>query len=222
MTERPTRSPWPSRRDRETERMDKREALLQAAVRSFNEKGFHATSLDDVAASMNVTKPTIYYYLGNKDEILFECVRRGLVSIREIICSVEETGGTGYERFRALLLGYARIMTEDFGMCITRTADHELSPESRARFRALKREIDATIRRVVEEGIADGSIVPGDPRIMTFVATGALNWIARWYDPSGPMSAEEVAQSCVETILRGFRPGTIAMEGTKNADTGSI
>ena len=204
-SERVTRSPWPTRQERETERSDKREALLHAAVRSFNEKGFHATSLDDVAASMNVTKPTIYYYLGNKDEILFECVRRGLTALREIIQSVEQAGGTGFERFRALLLGYARIMTDDFGMCITRTADHELSPESRAKFRALKNEIDQTIRRVVEEGIADGSIAPGDPKIITFVATGALNWIARWYNPAGPMSSEEVAEVCVDTLINGFR-----------------
>lgn len=206
MVERAARSPWPSRKEREIERVDKREALLHAAVRSFNDKGFHATSLDDVAASMNVTKPTIYYYLGNKDEILFECVRRGLTNIREIIQTVEEAGGTGFERFRALMLGYARIMTEDFGMCITRTADHELSPESRAKFRALKREIDDTIRRVVEEGMADGSIRPGDPKIVTFVATGSLNWIARWYDPAGNMSAEEVARSCVDTLIEGFAP----------------
>lgn len=206
MVERAARSPWPSRKEREIERVDKREALLHAAVRSFNDKGFHATSLDDVAASMNVTKPTIYYYLGNKDEILFECVRRGLTNIREIIQKVEEAGGTGFERFRALMLGYARIMTEDFGMCITRTADHELSPESRAKFRALKREIDDTIRRVVEEGMADGSIRPGDPKIVTFVATGALNRIARWYDPAGNMSAEEVARSCVDTLIEGLAP----------------
>lgn len=206
MVERAARSPWPSRKERASERMDKREALLHAAVRSFNDKGFHATSLDDVAASMNVTKPTIYYYLGNKDEILFECVRRGLTNIREIIQAVESAGGTGFERFRALMLGYARIMTEDFGMCITRTADHELSPESRAKFRALKREIDETIRRVVEEGMADGSIRPDDPKIVTFVATGALNWIARWYDPGGAMSAEEVARSCVDALIKGFAP----------------
>src|SRR5690606_4207252 len=115
--------------------------------------------------------------------------------------------------------GYARIMTEDFGMCVTRTADHELSDESRARFRALKREIDDTIRSVVEEGMADGSIAPGDAKIVTFVATGALNWIARWYDPKGSMSAEEIARSCVETLIDGFKPRDVAGLQRADADT---
>lgn len=200
------RSPWLKASDREKERLEKRDALLSAAVRSFNERGFHATSLDDVAASLNVTKPTIYYYFANKDEILFECVRLGLEGIRQIAESVENSGGSGMDRLKALMRGYAVIMTKDFGMCVTRTADHELSAESRSRFRALKREIDMTVRQVVEGGMADGSIVSGDSRLMTFTLSGALNWIARWYEPTGSLTAEQIADATVETLVQGLAP----------------
>lgn len=197
---------WPSVEDRERERREKREAVLHAAVRSFNEKGFHATSLDDVANALNVTKPTIYHYFANKDEILFECVRRGLDSIRHAAEAVESEGGGGLERLRRLMRDYAIIMTRDFGMCVTRTADHELSGDSRAKFRALKREIDQTVRRVVEQGMADGSIAGGDPRLVTFTLTGALNWIAHWYDPKGTLGAEDVADAAVATLVGGLAP----------------
>lgn len=197
---------WPSVEDRERERREKREAVLHAAVRSFNEKGFHATSLDDVANALNVTKPTIYHYFANKDEILFECVRRGLDSIRHAAEAVESEGGGGLERLRRLMRDYAIIMTRDFGMCVTRTADHELSGDSRAKFRALKREIDQTVRRVVEQGMADGSIAGGDPRLVTFTLTGALNWIAHWYDPRGTLGAEDVADAAVATLVGGLAP----------------
>lgn len=200
------RSPWPSAGERERLRKDKREALLGAAVRSFNEHGFHATSLEDVAATLNVSKPTIYYYLGSKDEILFECVRRGLHSIRDAAETVEKAGGTGLERLQALMRNYAEIMTGDFGMCVTRTADHELSFESRAGFRALKREIDQTVRRVLRDGMADGSIALGDVAMMAFTVTGALNWIARWYDPAGRLPAAEVARSCTDILVNGIAP----------------
>lgn len=206
MTANVQRSPWLKAADREKERLEKRDALLGAAVRSFNERGFHATSLDDVAASLNVTKPTIYYYFANKDEILFECVRLGLEGIREIADAVESSGGSGLDRLKALMRGYAVIMTKDFGMCVTRTADHELSAESRAKFRALKREIDQTVRQVVEDGIADGSIASGDSRLMTFTLSGALNWVARWYEPTGSLTAEQIADATVETLVRGLAP----------------
>src|SRR3546814_2246117 len=61
-------SPFRTVREREVERAEKRQAVLVAAVRMFNERGFHATSLDDVAASLGVTKPVIYHYLGNRSE----------------------------------------------------------------------------------------------------------------------------------------------------------
>jgi hypothetical protein len=51
--------------------------VLRAAVQMFNEKGFHQTSLDDVAARLGISKPTIYHYLGNKDQVLLECVTAG-------------------------------------------------------------------------------------------------------------------------------------------------
>jgi len=200
----PAKALWPSADERERERREKREAVLRAAVRCFNEKGFHATSLDDVANALNVTKPTIYHYFGSKDEILFECVRRGLESIREAASAVVSERGGGLERLKRLMRDYAITMTKDFGMCVTRTADHELSGDSRTKFRALKREIDQTVRKVVEQGMADGTLAQGDPRLVTFTLTGALNWIARWYDPNGPLTSQEVADGTVATLVAGL------------------
>lgn len=197
-------SPWSTPQERAREREQKREAVLSTAVTFFNMKGFHATSLDDVALALNVTKPTIYHYFANKDEVLFECVRRGLESIRETSAKAAARGGTGRERLRAMLIDYALVMTKDFGICVSRTQDTQLSPESRARFRALKREIDTTVRNVIEEGIADGSLAAVDSRLATFTATGALNWIAHWYDPKGKMSARSVAEGAVAQLLTGL------------------
>jgi AcrR family transcriptional regulator len=201
-------SPWPRRQQRDAGRDLKREAVLRVAVEFFNDKGFHATSLDDVADALNVTKPTIYHYFSSKDDILLACVRRGVESIRQAGAAVEERGGSGIERLKAHMRSYAIVMTSDFGMCVTRTADHELSKESRARFRALKRETDLTLRAVVEDGMRDGSIAPGDPRLVTFTLAGALNWIARWYDPRGSLSPQAIADGAVATLVDGLAPRT--------------
>src|ERR1700741_4448445 len=71
-------SPFRTQAERAVEREQKREAVLRAAVRMFNSQGFHATSLDDVAASLGVSKPTIYHYLGAKDQVLLECLTYGV------------------------------------------------------------------------------------------------------------------------------------------------
>ena len=74
-------SPWRSRRQRQPERHAKTEAVLQAAARLFYRRGFHGTSLDDIARSLGVSKPTLYYYVASKEQILFACVERGVAQL---------------------------------------------------------------------------------------------------------------------------------------------
>lgn len=202
----PVASPFPDRRQRAADRAAKREAVLRAAVRMFNERGFHATSLDDVAASLGVSKPTIYHYLGNKDQVLLECVSSGVAKLREAADAARGLPGRGIDRLRDFLVRYARINMDDFGRCVVRTGDEALSPDSALRFRALKREIDDAMRGLIEEGRADGSIATDDAKLLAFTLAGALNWPARWYDPAGPLDADTVAARMVDMLLAGVAP----------------
>ncbi|WP_076532218.1 TetR/AcrR family transcriptional regulator [Gemmobacter megaterium] len=203
---RPTASPWPNSDMREGERAAKRDAVLRTAARFFNQRGYHATSLDDVAAALNVTKPTIYHYFANKDEILYECTRRGLDEIAAIARSTAGQNGTAADRLRQMLTAYALIMLDDFGICVSRTQDHLLSPESRRGFRALKREIDLLVRQVIAEGVADGSLAVPDVRMAAFTAGVALNGLGTWFRPDGPVGAEETARLTVAVLMNGMCP----------------
>ncbi|WP_342640309.1 TetR/AcrR family transcriptional regulator [Rhodoligotrophos ferricapiens] len=177
-----------------------------AAVRMFNERGFHATSLDEVAASLGVSKPTIYHYLGNKDQVLLECLTRGLEHLRRAAEEARARPGSGLERLRAFLRRYAEINMSDFGRCVIRTDGNALSPESGERFRLLKRQIDAAMRGLIEEGIADGSIRPTDTRLAAFVLAGALNWPSHWFREDGEMPAQELAERMVDLLTSGLAP----------------
>src|SRR5215472_17943922 len=79
----PPASPWRASRERQHDREVKREAVIRAAAHAFNLKGYHNTSLDDIAAALEVTKPTVYYYVTNKEQLLFECFVAGVEQIRE-------------------------------------------------------------------------------------------------------------------------------------------
>ena len=200
-------SPFRTAKERQDEREQKREAVLRAAVRMFNAQGFHATSLDDVAASLGVSKPTIYHYLGNKDQVLFECVTRGIEQLNEAAAAARAAPGTGLDRLRSFLRLYAEIIMDDFGRCVIRTADEALSPDSATRFRALKGEIDDALRMMISAGVADGSIQAPDIRLTAFTLAGALNWPARWYRADGDgMSPDAVASQMVDILTNGLAP----------------
>ncbi|ODS59905.1 MAG: TetR family transcriptional regulator [Acidovorax sp. SCN 65-108] len=199
----PAASPWAPVSHRERQREAKRNAVLQAAAQLFNERGFHATSLDDIAARLNVTKPTLYYYVKNKDEILLQCVGKGLAMMLEGIDASRAAGGKAIDQLMTCMQVYARIVTMDFGMCLIRVGDEQVPPESRKELRRLKSAIDQEFRRLVAEGVAEGSIQPCDPKITAFVIAGALSWIGRWYQPGGEYTAEQVAQQCIATLCDG-------------------
>lgn len=196
-------SPWAPVSHREQQREAKRNAVLQAAAQLFNERGFHATSLDDIAARLNVTKPTLYYYVKNKDEILLQCVSKGLEMMLEGIDASRAAGGKAIDQLMTCMQVYARIVTQDFGMCLIRVGDEQLPPDSRKELRRLKSAIDQEFRRLVAEGVAEGSLQPCDPKMTAFVIAGALSWIGRWYQPGGEYTPEQVAQQCIATLCDG-------------------
>jgi AcrR family transcriptional regulator len=196
-------SPWASPADREQQREAKRNAVLQAAAQLFNERGFHATSLDDIAARLNVSKPTLYYYVKNKDEILLQCVGKGLTMTLDGIEASRRAGGKAIDQLRACMEVYARIVTMDFGMCLIRVGDEQVPPESRKELRRLKSAIDQEFRRLVAAGVEEGSVAPCDPKMTAFVIAGALSWIGRWYQPGGAYSPEDIAQQCIRTLCEG-------------------
>lgn len=199
-------TPFRTAQQKESERTLKRNAVLRAAVQMFNKQGFHATSLDDVASSLGITKPTIYHYLGNKDQVLLECLTIGLQQLLDAADVARSMPGTGIERLKHFLHRYAQINMEDFGRCVIRTGDEALSRVSAIRYRELKRDIDNAMRSLIVDAIADDSIAPGDPKLIAFTLAGALNWPARWHDPDGALSAPQISEQMVEILANGLAP----------------
>ena len=197
-------SPWSRPLDRDQERAIKRDAVLRAAAQLFNEFGYHETSLAMVAERLQVTKPTLYYYIKNKEEILFECVRLGLELLRSAIADAAASGGTALDKLKAAMHEYAMIVTRDFCMCLIRVGEDPLAPTGRKKLRCLKAELDHEFRALIEQGIAEGSLAPCDPKLAAFTLAGALSWIGRWYDPKGPLSAEQVARDSTAVLMNGL------------------
>lgn len=197
-------TPFQTRADREREA--KRQAVLVAAVRMFNERGFRETSLDEVAASLGVTKPVLYHYFGNKDQILFACIDAGLAQLRPAAAAARALPGTGLDRLKAFLIDYAELNMTDFGRIFVLTRPETLSAESGARFRAFKREIDDNLRELIAAAAADGSAITDDIKLTAFALAGALNWPARWYQERGERTASDIARALVATLCTGLEP----------------
>lgn len=206
-------SHWKAFASRRRDPATKREAVLQTAAQLFLEKSFGRTSLKDVADRLNITKPALYHYFRNKEQILLGCYRLGTGMIEEILNEIAAQCGTGLEKVEAFIYSYANVMTINFGRCVMRLDEGDLSSDALAEVRTYKRKIDRRLRVFIQEGIADGSIAPCDAKIAAFAIAGAVNWICQWYEPEGSLSAEQIASEFARTLTRGLarirRPGRV-------------
>jgi len=204
-------SPWEPADKRAQQREVKRNAVLQTAAQLFNERGFHATSLDDIAERLNVSKPTLYYYVENKDQILLECVKTALDLMQAGIGEVRAAGGSAIDQLKACMRIYSSVVTQDFGMCVIRIGEDPLPAPLKKELRRLKAGIDGQFRRLIEDGVTEGSLAPCDPKMAAFMLAGALSWIGRWYRPDGDLTPDQIADQGIELLLNGVlhRPAAV-------------
>jgi AcrR family transcriptional regulator len=202
----PQQSPWQPPRERVRQRELKREAVILAAARAFKERGLHQTTIDDIAAFLHVTKPTIYYYLANKEQIIYECFRAGIGEITATLTALEASQACGRDKLLALLKRYAEVMASDFGWCMVRVEEQELGRALGAKIKQLKSQIDHGLRRLLAAGVADGSIRACDPKMTAFALAGAMNWIGHWYRAGEPLTPAEIAERFSELFVQGLRP----------------
>jgi len=182
----------------------KREALLREAVSAFNQKGFHATTLEDIAATLGVTKAALYYYFPNKHALLFECFSEALRVAFMALNYARENGKNGLEKLQLTIQGYLTVALGELSQCVILTEEHALLPEHRAIIFKQRDQFEGALRDFVREGIQDGSVVPCDPKLAIFSIYGAVNWVPKWFSQKGKWRAEQLASAMAQLLCRSI------------------
>ena len=191
--------------DRKELQAQKRDAILRTAARLFRDRGYEQTWLNDIADALHVTKPTLYYYVKNKEDILVQIQQAALDQILGYLNELILTDEPGIGILRRVMIRYGEWVTSEFGVCVVRLMTQEMSPKSRARLRKSLRLTERTVRSVIERGMKDGSIRSGDPWVIATAMFGTFNWMAFWYDESrGGLSAAELSARYTDQMIYGI------------------
>lgn len=183
----------------------KRGALLREAGRAFSLRGYHNTSLEDVAKTLDVTKAALYYYVTNKQEILFECHMMSLDFGDEAMKYSEEHGKTGLEKILLLIDKYVKTITSEMGSFAVLGEYDALESQNKAIIGKRRDKFDRGFRKLISEGIADGTVRAVDPKLTVFFFMGSINWMTRWFTTEGPLTGEQVARQLVDLIEGALR-----------------
>ncbi len=190
--------------NRTTQQELKRQAIIREAARIFSRRGCHGATLDDVADRLGVSKTALYRYVRNKSDLLYACHEEAMDIADRTLTQGEQSGRTGLEKIQHALGAYLAEMIGELGVPVLILEENALQGDEAERIYARRDEFETRLRALVEEGIADGSILPVNPKMAMFMLLGAIHWVTKWYRPDGSWSAEDVSDALIELATRSF------------------
>ncbi|WP_373089881.1 TetR/AcrR family transcriptional regulator [Sneathiella sp.] len=188
-----------------TEQLEiKRQAIIREAAQVFNRRGSHGTTLDEVAERLAVTKTALYRYVKNKNHLLYLCHKEAMDIAAQNMDIGEAEGQTGLEKIQIGMKGYLREMVGTMGVPVIILEEKALTGDEAKKIIAIRDTFETRMRKLVNEGVKDGSIVPINSKLAIFAMLGAVHWVTKWYSPSGVWTPEEVSDAMIELVTRGF------------------
>jgi AcrR family transcriptional regulator len=187
-------------------RRRRRAQILHAALRAFRERGYHATTLDDIAEHVGVRKTALYHYFPDKEAILYECHQESLGELDRLIKEAKRLD-TATEKLNHVIREHVRVMTETLEGSPLAFEVTAFSPTRQREIIAARDRYERAVRRIIDQGIKHGEFRPVNSKVAVFAVLGAINWIARWYRPEGSIQAPELGTEFAEHLVGGLTCG---------------
>lgn len=176
--------------------------ILAASLDAFDEHGYHGTTVRDIARRVGVTVPALYYHYQNKQALLVELL---LGSMNAVLgrcrSAVEEAGPDPVERFSALVECIVLYMANRAPMAFLDTETRSLEPDNRARYIAMRDELEALVQTSVRDAVARGDFATPHPVDAGRAVLTMAQAVANWYRPYGHLTPQEIAGRYVEIAL---------------------
>lgn len=190
-----------------SERTHRRDQMLEVAARLFSERGYHGTSMQHLAQGLGILRGSLYAHISSKEDLLFDIVDRGADRFMSRMEEVLASDLSPEEKVRLGVLAHVATVAEHPEASAVFLNDWRFLSKDRREEILAKRDLyESLVREVVEEGIEWG-VFPEDldAKLAAIFILSVVNWLHQWYDPSGPLSPDEVADRLSAMILTGLR-----------------
>ena len=179
--------------------------IRRAALRGFREKGYHGTSMQDIADAVGLLKGSLYHYIRSKEELLAQLFEGALEETLAELGGIAAGEGSATERMRAMVRAYAlAVVTNLDAVGVYMREWRALPPRDLAVVRERRRSMRRLFERVIEQGMRRGEFAKGDAKLATLAILGMCNWLYEWYDPAGRKRvdgiADELARRAVASL----------------------
>jgi AcrR family transcriptional regulator len=176
--------------------------ILACALEAFEEQGYHATTVRDIARRVGVTVPALYYHYENKQALLVELLMGSMQGLLDrCAAAVAQAGDRPVDQFSAIVECVVLYMASRGSQGLLDSEIRSLEPENRVRYVALRDRLEETLGEIIVRGVTVGEFATEFPEESRRMVLTACNAVARWYHLDGPVSPEEMASRYVAIAL---------------------
>ena len=193
--------------------VDSRQEILRTAARLFQQRGYDATSMNDVATALKLSKGGLYHHFQSKDEILFEIMDHAMEITEERVLAPVRSIADPQERLRALIRLHIEVVLSprDREITVMLHENHPLPPTLRKRINARKKEyvhfvedLIAQVQKESQRGHLANTNASVSPRAAAFALLGMINWIYQWYKPEGNLQSQNLVPQFTNLVFKGI------------------
>jgi TetR/AcrR family transcriptional regulator, cholesterol catabolism regulator len=190
--------------------IEPRQEILRTAARLFQQQGYDATSMNDVAAALKLSKGGLYHHFQSKDEILFHIMSHAMDITEERVINAVRRIENPEERLRTLIRLHIGVVLseEDREITVMLHENHPLPPALRRKINGRKKDYVHFVENLIAEVQREaqrqhGSSSTVTPRAAAFALLGMINWIYQWYKPEGSLTGDAIARQFTEIFYQG-------------------
>jgi AcrR family transcriptional regulator len=195
----------PARRQPAAAPSERRAEICRTAAQMIRDRGFGATSVNDIARAIGITKAGLYHHITSKEALLAEVLSFGMDQVEAEVVAPAKAVEDPEERLRLLVSRHARIVTRAHG-AVTQLVDevHHLPPAARRRISKRMRAYFDLLRGTLLELKASGRLGGVDPTVAAFSILGMIHWLPRWFQQGRRLTASRVADEIASMALGGL------------------
>ena len=183
--------------------------LLDVAARLFGERGYEATTLEQIAQELGILKGSLYHYISSKAELLDLINRRRLEQLISEARSIERLGLPADAKLQRVIRAHLATLDESYPESsqwfVTPAPPRGGTTEAPSGGESANRDYERLVGRIIVEGIESGVFRADlDPQIAALTILGSCNWLTRWYRRGGRLSIEEIGDTIIRLSLDGL------------------
>jgi AcrR family transcriptional regulator len=182
--------------------------ILAHAAKLFASSGFSGASMQDLATEVGISKASLYHFFKDKEEIHSKVVLISLERLNWLVDDKVSRCSTATDRIDAFCRAHAEHLSANPDLYIAAAMGYQAltNPDVKHQAKAARAAYQDRLRAIIQAGIDTGEFRELDVALAARALISCLNWMARWWKPDGPQSAEEIASAYAALIIRGFLP----------------